>query len=328
MKKVLAVTLAIALIFTLCACSIGGAKATEGNLGIGIVSAASGKDGKANFNATVAAVVLDKDGKIVKCKIDAIQNAVDIKDGKITAPDKAFMTKYELGASYGMKEISPIKKEWFEQADHFADYVVGLTGEQVEAIAVTEKNGQMVATEQLILSGCTIGVSDFIKAVSAACNDKNMKKFSGSELELGLGIESSVDSYSSKNADAGEGVLKLESDIVAAVTGKDGKVIAMSLDAVAPSIKFDATGTVTNAADAIVSKKALGDNYGMKAASGIGKEWYEQAAALEDYIVGLDAIGINSINLGDDGKPTDSVLKAGCTVAISGYLKAAEKATK
>ncbi len=328
MKKIITLLLTLCLIFSLCACSLGQKAAAEYKLGMGIVSAVSGSDEEAVVNATVAAVVLDKDGKIADCKLDAIQNSVEIEGGKIDRDDADdFETKQEDGNDYGMKEYSSIKKEWFEQADHFAQYVVGMTAGQVSAIATKDSGGNQVATDQLIVAGCTIGVADFIKAIVAACEDSYAKTFNAGEFKLGLGVNSALDS-SSKDADDGEGSLKIESDIAAAVTDKSGKILALSLDVIVPEIKFDKNGAVLNAADAVVSKKAAGDNYGMKQYSPIGKEWYEQAVAFEDYVVGLDATGVNSIQTGTDGKTTDNILKAGCTVAVTGYMKAAEKAAR
>lgn len=326
MKKFLAVILSISLVLALVGCGgIGAGKAGNFKLGLGIVGTVGGADGDATYDATVAAVVLDDAGKIADCVIDAIQNKVEIENGVIDddAAEEDFETKNEDGNDYGMKKYSGIGKEWFEQAEFFADYIKGMTSDEVSAIAV--KDGK--PTEQLILSGCTIGVSDFIKAVVAACNDKYAKSFSGSDVKLGLGIASSFDA-SSKNAGAEEGSVKLESNICASATDKSGKVLALALDTVTPEIKFDSTGKVTNAGAEVASKKQAGDNYGMKKYSGIGKEWYEQVAAFEDYAVGLDATGINSIAVGNDGKTTDDMLKAGCTIAVSGLVRAAYKSTK
>ncbi len=326
MKKILALVLSICMLLAVTGCNgIGATKSGEFKLGLGLVGAVGGADGEATYNATVAAVVLDKNGEIVDCVIDAIQNTVEIENGVIDddAAEEDFDTKREDGEDYGMKKYSGIGKEWYEQADHFADYIVGMTAEEVNAIALNEGK----PTDELILSGCTIAVSDFIKAVVAACNDKYAKNFSASGVELGLGIVSSFDS-SSKNADTEDGSVKLECNIAASATNKSGEVLALAIDTVTPEIKFDKTSTVTNSGSEVNTKKQIGDNYGMKQYSGIGKEWYEQVAAFEDYAVGLDATGIKSIATGSDGKTTVDMLKAGCTIAVSGIMRAAHRATE
>ncbi len=326
MKKLISIILCLCFVFAVTGCNgIGATKSGDFSLGLGLSGTVGGKDGDATYNATVAAVVLDKNGEIADCVIDAIQNGVEIENGIIDddAADEDFETKNEDGDDYGMKKYSGIGKEWYEQAEHFADYIIGMTADEVSKIALNEGK----PTDQLILSGCTIGVSDFIKAVVAACNDKYAKSFAGDGIELGLAVVSSFDN-SSKNADTEEGSVKLECNIAATATDKNGEVLALALDTVTPEIKFDKTGTVTNAGAEVVSKKQAGDDYGMKKYSGIGKEWYEQVAAFEDYAVGLDATGIKSINVGSDGKTTVDMLKAGCTIAVSGIMRAAHKAAE
>ena len=71
MKKILALVLTLALIFTLAAC--GSEKTAEYKLGLGVVVSMDSssdktedKDAVARVDATIATVVLDKDGKIVE----------------------------------------------------------------------------------------------------------------------------------------------------------------------------------------------------------------------------------------------------------------------
>ena len=64
----------------------------------------------------------------------------------------------------------------------------------------------------------------------------------------------------------------------------------------------------------IKTKNELGDEYGMKKASSIQKEWNEQAAAFAQYCLGKTADEITGIAAGEDGKPADADLAAGCTM--------------
>lgn len=320
MKKFFAVVMCLCLIFTMAACG-GKGSSSEFKLGMGIVSAASG-EGKATLAGTVATVVMDGDGKIADCKIDAFDNSVGIAGGKLNADDltKTFKTKYELGNDYSMKQHSGIQKEWFEQADFFADYVKGLDADGVAALADTAKDDAVLRT------GCTIDVSDFIKAVVAACNDKNAKSFKVSDYKLGVAVASAVAAGDSSDVVDGEGKVKFKVNVSAAVVDKDGKTVAALIDTLEPTVKFDAAGKVTNAADAFSTKKAAGADYGMKQYSAIAKEWFEQVAAFEDFIVGLDATGINSIAMNADKKAEDAILKAGCSIMVDGFIGAASKA--
>lgn len=95
----------------------------------------------------------------------------------------------------------------------------------------------------------------------------------------------------------------------AKVTFEDDKIIKVELD--------ETTGDTT--------KKALKDQYDMREASAIGKNWDEQIAFLESYI---KRNGIEDIKLDDSGKATNEDILTGCTISIDGYIKAIEDAKK
>lgn len=77
--------------------------------------------------------------------------------------------------------------------------------------------------------------------------------------------------------------------IVAAVFDNSGKIVKIKIDEVESKTGFDAAGQLINyTGEEIISKKEMGDNYGMRAASGIGKEWYEQIETLEKWLEGRD----------------------------------------
>ena len=149
-------------------------------LGMGIVvSQASSTNAKtAQVDATVATVVLDKDGKIVLCRLDAVQNKIAVDaTGKVTVPE-TFKTKRELGYDYNMKAYgtsligNETVKEWFEQAEAFENHVKGMTVADVEAMGtqdVLNAKGEtyVISNDQTLLgAGCTMQISG-IKAVVA-----------------------------------------------------------------------------------------------------------------------------------------------------------------
>ena len=76
----------------------------------------------------------------------------------------------------------------------------------------------------------------------------------------------------------------------------------------------------------------LDDGYGMKAASGIGKEWFEQAEALEDWCVGKTVEEVVTMPTYDKGDgrhtqvPDDVDLKTGCTIDMGSFLNALQEA--
>lgn len=310
MKKIYSLFFVCLIFIGLCSCGKS-ESATDYKLGLGFVGYEGPlSDGKAQFEATVAAVVTDGNGKIVACKIDALENAVNVTDGVIDKQNTSFLTKQELGDEYGMKEYSPIKKEWYEQANFFADYVIGMTANEVLKIKTTEKDGKKIASEDIIASGCTVDISEFIAAVIEGCDDPKAKKFKAASYNLGLGI----DTVLSEDSKDGEKV-QFDINISAAVTDKSGKVISMVTDAVEPEIEFD-----DDDIEKVLTKREIGNDYGMKKHSPIKKEWYEQADAYSDYVIGLDVTGVKGV------KPDDEYLSAGCTIAIDGMTRSAVKA--
>lgn len=72
------------------------------------------------------------------------------------------------------------------------------------------------------------------------------------------------------------------------------------------------------------TKKDLKEAYDMKKASGIGKEWYEQVEALENYIKenGLDAVKLDEAGYPEAG----SDLAASCTINLTNLIATAKDA--
>jgi hypothetical protein len=90
-------------------------------------------------------------------------------------------------------------------------------------------------------------------------------------------------------------------------------------------ITFDATGASTvDLTKSVLTKKELGLNYNMKNFSPVGLEWYEQAANFEALTLGKTVAEIVGLMV-DGGMGTDEVKAAGCTIKITGFVKAAEK---
>ena len=100
MKKLLMAVFALCAVLGLAAC---GDKEADYKLGMGVevstsssTNATAEKAGNAQVDATVAAVVVDKDGKIVACRLDAVQNKIAVSaTGEVTVPT-TFKTKMEL----------------------------------------------------------------------------------------------------------------------------------------------------------------------------------------------------------------------------------------
>ena len=110
----------------------------------------------------------------------------------------------------------------------------------------------------------------------------------------------------------------------------EGKIVSCLFDGAQTKVAFNAAGKVTADMTAeIQTQQEKGDAYGMKAASSIGKEWYEQADALAAFCVGktLEA-AVAGIALSEDGYATGADVVSGCTVHASDFVKALESTGK
>lgn len=284
---------------------------------------AGDKDGNAQSDAYVAAVILDSEGKIVSCSIDTAQNKMGFtKDGKVVITEE-FKSKKELKEEYNMKPASAIGKEWYEQMASFEEYVIGKTIEEVKSIAVDEDTKP---TDADLSASVSMKIGNYIEVLSdAAANAKELGTQAGDKL--GIGAITNMDHSSKDVADGKDGLCQSDTTFAVVTVGADGKTTAVLLDSVQGKIKFDATGKITSDIEAAVkSKKQLGDEYGMKPASPIGKEWFEQNEALELYATGKTSDEITGIKIDEDFKPTEADLTASVTMAIGDLQGAIVKA--
>lgn len=281
------------------------------------------KDGLAQADSLIVAVTVGTDGKIVSCVIDQAQTKVSFnaKGELVTALDTAFKTKNELGAEYGMGKASSIGKEWNEQAAAFAQYVVGKTTDEVKGIAVNEEG---VPTAADLTASVTVHVTDFIDGVQkAVANARELGAAAADKLSLGT----VTNIAKSKNAAAdADGLAQIYSTYTAITTGTGGVITSCIIDASQSNINFNTSGKITtDLTVAPQTKNELGDAYGMKKASSIGKEWNEQAAAFAAYVTGKTAAEVAGIAV-SEGYAGDADLKASVTVHITDFLAIIAKA--
>ena len=175
MKKLFALLAVSALALT----ALTGCSAATYKVGTGIIThvdvktaqASADAAGRIDVNTYIATVAVDKDGKIASAFIDVAQSSrLGFDAMGMATIDETYdaRTKQQKGADYGMVANSEIGKEWFEQANAFAAYVVGMTGDEVAAIEVTE-DGDAVSED--ILAGTTVTVTDYIEAIVLAAQN-------------------------------------------------------------------------------------------------------------------------------------------------------------
>lgn len=299
-----------------------------GSVRTGLAVVTSVKDSvsgeKAAYDVTLVAVTVDDMGKIQDCVIDGVSaniafDAAGAITSDLTAP---IQTKNELGDEYGMKLYGGAKYEWYEQAAALARYAVGKTVEELKNGAIDE-TGKAPAGSDLA-STATIYLGGYVSAIEEAVkNAKHMGANAGDELRLSA-ICSAASSVSATADKAG--TAQLDSDVTA-VTVKDGVITSCVIDSVQAKVTFDTTGTITSdIASPVQTKTQLGDSYGMVAWGGAQHEWYEQAAAFANYVVGKTPAQVADIAV-SEGKPADADLSASVTIAIGGFQALIAKAT-
>ena len=332
MKRILSIVLAVltvASVFAFASCA--DTAETTLKMGLGVYSAASKASnaegetkGVGQVAITAAAVLVDADGKVVKCVIDTADNKAEYtSDGKAVASD-SFKTKYELGKDYNMVAYGGATKEWYEQADAFAALVVGKTASEIKALVAESKKG----TDEVINAGCTITIEEFVLAVDKAiANATDSAATASSTLKLGMYTE-----LTGKDATADKvGENKLETTVFAAALGADGKIAVASSDCVQVAFTFDTKGASTYDLTAkIESKKDKGAAYGMSQwgtdlnGDGTVKEWIDQAAAFNAACAGKTVAEVKAL-MADNNYGVADLQSAGCTILVSGFVKAAEK---
>ncbi|MBQ8836211.1 MAG: hypothetical protein IJ002_01725 [Clostridia bacterium] len=339
MKKILSIALVVLMALTTLVSCGSEAEAANVNFGMGVYTyygEATSADGETNgageVLATVAAVLVDADGKIVACDIDCADISVEYTSAGAAVVADAFKTKAELGTDYGMAaygaDLNGDGKvlEWNEQADALEGVVVGKTVDEVKALVVDGYYG----TEEVQTAGCTIGISDYIKAVEKAVANAAESTAKATDT-VKVGVVTSA-SATDATADA-EGSIEVDITVAAAATDADGKITACATDVAVAEVTFTALGeATTDTAAEILTKLEKGADYGMAAygadLNGDGKvlEWNEQAAAFNTACTGLTATEVAALVV--DGYGVEDVQTAGCTIGITDMAAAMVKAAQ
>ena len=342
MKKILAIALvAIMALTALTACggnTTNNEEVANVNFGMGIYTyygTASDADGDTNgkgeLSATVAAVLVDADGKVVKCDIDAVDLSAAYTSAGVAVVADSYATKRELGDSYGMAAYGGDNNgdgkvlEWYAQADALEGVIVGKTVDEVKALVAG-----YYGTDEVQAAGCTIGIPDYVNAVvNAIENAVESNATANDTVKVGTVI-----AVESKDATAdANGAVEFEVTVAATATN-GGKVTACATDAIQASISFDAAGkALTNTTSDILTKLEMGDNYGMAAygqdLNGDGKvlEWYAQAAAFNAACLDKNADEIAALVV-NGYQAVEDVQTAGCTMGVADIAAALVKAAK
>ncbi len=287
-----------------------------------VENATAEADGNATTDISLIAVTVTEEGIIESCEIDAIQGKVTFAaDGQITSEAGDVLSKMELGEAYGMKAFSPIGKEWDEQVTAIENYAVGKTVEELKTTAIDEAG---VVKDADLASSATIYMGSFIWGIEAAVNNAaNLGAVSGDELVL----TSIATNGASKSAGEEAGCAQVDAN-VAVVTKRGDVITSCILDSVQSKAEFGADGVVATEAGAVSSKNQLGENYGLKQFSPIGKEWNEQVSAFAQYVTGKTAEEVLGMSLTETTAPAEADLTSSVTIAVGDFMTLIEKMAK
>ena len=294
-------------------------------LGMGLVTSiakstdAGDNPARAQVDTVIAVALFDAEGRVVDVIIDNAQTRVQYDEEMQVASDKTaeIKTKVELGDDYGMKRVSGIEKEWYEQIAALEAWMVGKDLAEIKAMPVNDN----VPDVPELTSSVTISIDAYIEALEKAYN--NMVPVTGA-AKLGLGTEVSI----AKSTDTGDNPARAQVDTtVSAVAFDDaGVVVGAIIDNAQTRVQYDEEGKVTSDKTAeIKSKLELADDYGMGAVSAIGKNWYEQSAALSEWMVGKTVDEITGMNVKEVDPthlnvPDVPELTSSVTITVESYL--------
>lgn len=294
MKKVMVWIVCVLMVLSLTAC--GGKSAVEYTMGMSSVASRTMEAAeRSTVKITAAAVALDEKGIIRRCVVDEL--AYDVTP---TGSPADLSTKMERGDKYIPTEEETggvsVNTSWAQQAKLFCTYVVGKTAGEVSGIAATDGKSADI-------QGCDLIVTDLIRAVRAAAD-------AATDSKVGEGDTLKLAMTATRDASASSPEFEVE---MAAVTMDGDKVTGCAVDTLPVSLPTEG-GVFTYVSGELKTKAQQKDAYGMKKASPIKREWYEQADAFATYAVNKTAASLDDIKLDSSGK-TDAV--AGCTISLT-----------
>ena len=152
----------------------------------------------------------------------------------------------------------------------------------------------------------------------------------GSVASFGLGQNISI----AKSRPSGDQTAQAQADVTIAAVGFDeeGKVASVTIDVAQTRVAYDEDMQVTSdLEEEVPTKKELEDDYGMRGASEIDAEWYEQAEALEEWMIGktvdeITGMEVKEVDEAHQHVPDVEELTSSVTITVEGYLEAVEEA--
>lgn len=142
--------------------------------------------------------------------------------------------------------------------------------------------------------------------------------------KLGFGAVTSIAKSANATADKA-GNVQVYTMLAAVNVDSAGKITNVWIDSIQSNVAIDKAGAVTTDLKTLMpTKRELGDKYGMKAASKLGKEWWEEADSLEKALIGKTKADIDKMKTAEGKAAGD--LAATVSITVTDYLEAVKKA--
>ncbi len=133
-------------------------------------------------------------------------------------------------------------------------------------------------------------------------------------VKTGIGHNISIEKSADATAEA-EGLAQVDTVMAAVTVDSSNKILGVVIDTAQTKVNFDTNGKITSDLTAEQKTKVeLGYDYGMKKA-GSAREWFEQIAELEKWMVGKTIDKITAIKDASE----DADLKSKVSITISAY---------
>ncbi|MCX7773414.1 MAG: hypothetical protein N2376_09925 [Clostridia bacterium] len=157
----------------------------------------------------------------------------------------------------------------------------------------------------------------------ASCGAASVKTGLGHTISIAKSVDATADKVGTAQVDT----------VMAAVTfDATGKILGVRIDSSQVKVQFDANGKIlTDRSSKPKTKVELGDDYGMKRGSKIGKEWYQEIASLEQWMVGKTvdqvlSLKVKHVDESHPAVPDTADLSSRVTVSVQDYQAAAAEA--
>jgi hypothetical protein len=177
-----------------------------------------------------------------------------------------------------------------------------------------------------VLSVVSVLLLSFV--LLAGCSNSEQKTTQGT-VKTGLGQSISIQNSKDATADA-DGVAQVDATIAAVSVDDAGKIVSVKIDQIQTPVSFSKAGAITADKTAeLKTKVEKGEEYGMKKASSIGKEWYEEIAALEAWMVGKTIDEVKAMKTKEsDGKilTDEPDLTSSVTISVGEFIEVVEEA--